>query len=40
MQNALVGKRILITQATEFMGPILCGIFSEQGAHVVRSDVR
>jgi 2-keto-3-deoxy-L-fuconate dehydrogenase len=39
MQNALVGKRILITQATEFMGPILCDIFSEQGAHVIRSDV-
>lgn len=39
MQNALVGKRILITQATEFMGPILCDIFSEQGAQVVRSDV-
>jgi 2-keto-3-deoxy-L-fuconate dehydrogenase len=39
MQNALVGKRILITQATKFMGPMLCDVFSEQGAHVVRSDV-
>lgn len=39
MQNALVGKRVLITQATEFMGPILCDVFSEQGAHVVRSAV-
>lgn len=39
MQNALVGKRVLIIQATEFMGPILCDVFSEQGAHVVRSAV-
>ena len=39
MQNALVGKRVLVTQASEFMGPILCDVFSEQGAHVVRSAV-
>ena len=39
MQNALVGKLILITQATEFMGPALCDIFEEQGARVVRSEV-
>ena len=35
MQNALVGKRILITQSTEFMGPVLCEVFAEQGATVV-----
>lgn len=37
MQNALVGKRVLITQATEFMGPTLCDVFEEQGALVCRS---
>lgn len=35
MNNALEGKRILITQATEFMGPILCTVFTEQGAEVI-----
>ena len=37
MQHALTGKRILITQATEFMGPMLCTVFAEQGADVVQS---
>lgn len=37
MQNALIGKRALITQATEFMGPVLYEVFTEQGATVVRS---
>jgi 2-keto-3-deoxy-L-fuconate dehydrogenase len=37
MQNLLLGKRILVTQATEFMGPALCEVFTEQGAQVVRS---
>ena len=37
MQNALTGKRVLITQATEFMGPMLCEVFAEQGAEVVAS---
>ncbi|MCO5121016.1 MAG: SDR family oxidoreductase [Burkholderiaceae bacterium] len=39
MQDTLTGKRVLITQATEFMGPTLCEVFAEQGAEVVRSDV-
>lgn len=38
MHNALVGKRVLVTQASEFMGPVLCEVFAEQGARVVRSD--
>lgn len=38
MQNALAGKRVLITQAAEFMGPMLCEVFAEQGAALVRSD--
>jgi 2-keto-3-deoxy-L-fuconate dehydrogenase len=38
MQNTLIGKRVLVTQATEFMGPTVCDVFAEQGAHVVRSD--
>ena len=37
MQNALTGKRVLVTQATEFMGPVLCEVFAEQGATVVAS---
>jgi 2-keto-3-deoxy-L-fuconate dehydrogenase len=37
MQAALTGKRILITQASEFMGPALCEVFVEQGAEVVVS---
>jgi 2-keto-3-deoxy-L-fuconate dehydrogenase len=35
MRNALVDKRVLITQATEFMGPVLCDVFAEQGADVI-----
>ena len=35
MQNVLSSKRVLITQATEFMGPVLCEVFAEQGAEVV-----
>ena len=35
MENALAGKRVLITQATAFMGPVLCEIFAEQGAEVI-----
>jgi 2-keto-3-deoxy-L-fuconate dehydrogenase len=38
MQNTLHGKRVLITQASEFMGPALCEVFTEQGAQVVASD--
>jgi 2-keto-3-deoxy-L-fuconate dehydrogenase len=37
VQNVLTGKRVLITQATEFMGPVLCEVFAEQGAEVVAS---
>jgi 2-keto-3-deoxy-L-fuconate dehydrogenase len=37
MQNALFGKRVLITQSTEFMGPVLCAVFAEQGATVIAS---
>lgn len=37
MENALAGKRVLITQAEAFMGPALCEVFAEQGAEVVAS---
>ena len=40
MQHALVGKRILVTQSTEFMGPVLCQVLTEQGADVVASSER
>jgi 2-keto-3-deoxy-L-fuconate dehydrogenase len=37
MHNALTGRRVLITQSAEFMGPSLCEVFSEHGAIVVAS---
>ena len=37
MKSTLAGQRILITQSTEFMGPVLCEVFAEQGADVVAS---
>ncbi len=39
MQHALDGRRILVTQCQEFMGPALCEVFAQQGATVVASDV-
>ena len=33
--DALQGKRIVITQADDFMGPALCGVCAEQGAEVI-----
>ena len=35
MQHSLTGKRVLITQAGEFMGPALCEVLDEQCAEVV-----
>jgi 2-keto-3-deoxy-L-fuconate dehydrogenase len=37
MTNELSGKRILVTQANDFMGPALCEVLAEQGATVVAS---
>lgn len=37
MKDMLSGKRVLLTQATEFMGPALAAVFEEQGAVVLRS---
>ncbi|MBK8594761.1 MAG: SDR family oxidoreductase [Holophagales bacterium] len=37
MERTLTGRRVLITQATEFMGPVLCDVFAQQGAEVVAS---
>jgi 2-keto-3-deoxy-L-fuconate dehydrogenase len=34
----LTGKRILVTQSTEFMGPALCEVLAEQGATVIASE--
>lgn len=33
--DSLAGKRVFITQADAFMGPVLCEIFAEHGAHVI-----
>lgn len=38
MNNMLLGKRVLVTQANEFMGPTICDVFSEQGADIIRSE--
>ncbi len=35
MKDVLTGKRVLVTQAGEFMGPVLCEVFAEQGATVL-----
>lgn len=37
MTPILLGKRILITQADAFMGPVLCDVFAENGAVVIAS---
>ena len=37
MTGKLTGKRVLVTQADEFMGPTLCEVLAEHGAEVVRS---
>lgn len=37
MQNCLTGRRALITQCNDFMGPVLCEVFAEQGATLVAS---
>jgi 2-keto-3-deoxy-L-fuconate dehydrogenase len=36
--TSLAGKRILVTQSTEFMGPALCEILAELGATVLASE--
>ncbi len=38
MNSGLAGTRILLTQASEFMGPALHEVLAEQGAEVVASD--
>jgi 2-keto-3-deoxy-L-fuconate dehydrogenase len=35
---SLRGKRILVTQAGEFMGPVLCSVLAEAGADVIADD--
>ena len=37
MTKTLTGRRILVTQATDFMGPTLCEVLAEHGADVVAS---
>ena len=37
MTRTLSGKRVLVTQADAFMGPMLCEVLAEHGAEVVRS---
>ncbi|MBA1145726.1 SDR family oxidoreductase [Ectothiorhodospiraceae bacterium WFHF3C12] len=34
-EQRLSGKRVLITQSSDFMGPALCEVFAEQGAEVI-----
>ena len=35
---SLRGKRVLVTQALEFMGPVLCTVLAEAGADVIADD--
>ncbi len=37
MTKTLTGRRILITQADDFMGPTLCEVLAEHGADIVAS---
>lgn len=37
MTGRLQGKRILVTQAGEFMGPAICAVLAEHGAEVIAS---
>jgi 2-keto-3-deoxy-L-fuconate dehydrogenase len=37
MPNPLEGRRILVTQSADFMGPVLCEVLAGQGATVVAS---
>ena len=34
----LHGKRVLVTQSREFMGPVLCEVLAEAGAEVIADD--
>ena len=38
MSPSLAGQRVLITQSRDFMGPVLCEVFAEEGAEVIASD--
>lgn len=35
--QSLVGRRVLVTQADVFMGPVLCQVFARHGATVIES---
>jgi 2-keto-3-deoxy-L-fuconate dehydrogenase len=37
MSKILLGKRVLVTHADAFMGPVLCDVFSGHGATVIAS---
>lgn len=36
--DSLQGKRVLITQCNDFMGPVLCDVFREHGAKVTANE--
>ena len=36
-QQSLLGKRVLVTQADQFMGPVLCEVLARHGASVIAS---
>jgi 2-keto-3-deoxy-L-fuconate dehydrogenase len=39
MTQTLAGRRILVTQASDFMGPAICEVLAEHGADVVPSSL-
>jgi len=36
--SALAGKRVLVTQSRDFMGPALCEELARQGASVIEDE--
>ncbi len=40
MTGRLQGKRVLVTQAEDFMGPVTVDVFREEGAEVVADSRR
>lgn len=37
MPDRLAGKRVIVTQASDFMGPAVCDLFAAEGAEVISS---
>jgi 2-keto-3-deoxy-L-fuconate dehydrogenase len=38
MGNRLAGRRVLLTEASQFMGPAIAGLFADEGADMIADD--